>query len=111
MNKVRRSLNVEGAAFMHIHAPCPKGWGFPANKTIEIARLAVQTGMWTMWEFENGEYKINIEPKKLKPVSQYLESQDRFNHLTAEHKAKIQDFVNHKLATLGIKVPVEAVTA
>ncbi len=111
MNKVRKSLNVEGAAFMHIHAPCPKGWGFPANKAIEIARLAVQTGMWTMWEFEDGKYKINIEPKKLKPVSQYLETQDRFNHLTAEHKAKIQDFVNQKLATLGIKVPVEAVTA
>ncbi len=111
MNKVRKGLNVEGAAFMHIHAPCPKGWGFPANKAIEIARLAVQTGMWTMWEYENDEYKINIQPKKLKPVSQYLEAQDRFNHLTAEHKAKIQNFVNHKLAMLGIKVPVEAVTA
>ncbi len=66
--------------------------------------------MWTLWEFENGKYTINMEPKKLKPVSQYLETQDRFNHLTAEHKEKIQEFVNQKLATLGIKVPVEAVT-
>ena len=92
-----------------IHCPCPKGWGFPPDKTIGVAKLAVETGMWTLWEYENGQYKINVRPKKLKPVSQYLEGQDRFNHLTAEHKAKIQNFVNEKLATLGIKVPVEAV--
>jgi len=109
MNKVRKALNCEGAAFMHIHTPCPKGWGFPANKTIETAKLAVETGMWTMWEYENGAYKVNIKPKKLRPVSQYLETQDRFNHLKAEHKAKIQNFVNQKLATQGIKVPAKAV--
>ena len=109
MNKVRKALNCEGAAFMHIHTPCPKGWGFPANKTIETAKLAVETGMWTMWEYENGAYKVNIKPKKLRPVSQYLETQDRFNHLKAEHKAKIQNFVNQKLVTLGIKVPAKAV--
>ena len=111
MNKVRKALNCEGAAFMHIHTPCPKGWGFPANKTIETAKLAVETGMWTMWEYENGAYKVNIEPKKLRPVSQYLETQDRFNHLKAEHKAKIQNFVNQKLVTLGIMVPAKAVAA
>jgi len=109
MNKVRKALNCEGAAFMPIHTPCPKGWGFPANKTIETAKLAVETGMWTMWEYENGAYKVNIEPKKLRPVSQYLETQDRFNHLKAEHKAKIQNLVNQKLATLGIKVAAKAV--
>jgi len=111
MNKVRKALNREGAAFMHIHAPCPKGWGFPTDRTIEIAKLAIETGMWTLWEYENREYKINKETKKYKPVSQYLETQDRFSHLTAEHKAKIQNFVYQKLATLGIKVPAKAVAA
>ena len=110
MNKVRKALNVEGAAFMQVHAPCPKGWGFPSNKTVEIAKLAVETGMWTLWEYESGEYKINVQPKKVKPVSDYLATQDRFNHLTAEHKEKIQEFVNQKLASLGMKIPVEAVT-
>jgi len=109
MNKVRKGLNTKGAAFLSIQCPCPKGWGFAADKTIDMAKLAVKTGMWLMWEYQNGETKINIEPKKLTPVAQYLDLQDRFAHLTPEHKQKIQNFVQEKLAKMGIKVPVEAV--
>ncbi len=109
MNKVRKGLNTKGGAFLSIQCPCPKGWGFPADKTIDMAKLAVKTGMWLLWEYQNGETKINIEPKKLTPVAQYLDLQDRFGHLTPEHKQKIQNFIQEKLAKMGIKVPVEAV--
>jgi pyruvate/2-oxoacid:ferredoxin oxidoreductase beta subunit len=109
MNKVRKGLNAQGPAFISIQAPCPKGWGFAADRTIEMGKLAVKTGMWMLWEYENGQTKINIEPKKLTPVAQYLDLQDRFSHLTPEHKQKIQEFVQEKLAKMGIKVPVEAV--
>lgn len=109
MNKVRKALNVEGASFLDIHCPCPKGWGFPAEKTIAVGKLAVKTGMWSLWEYENGQFKLNIEPKKLTPVTQFLDGQERFGHLAAEHKQKIQEFVIQKMAKLGIKVPVEAV--
>ncbi len=109
MNKVRKGLNVEGPAYLHVHCPCPKGWGFPANKTIEVAKLAVDTGMWSIWEYENGKYTYKRKPKKTKPVSEYLDTQDRFSHLTAEHKAKIQNNVDQKLAALGVEIPAEAV--
>ena len=109
MNKIRKGLNAEGPAFISIQSPCPKGWGFASDRTIEMGKLAVKTGMWQLWEYQNGEYKINIEPKKLTPVTQYLDLQDRFAHLTPEHKQKIQSFVQEKLAKMGIKVPVEAV--
>ncbi|MHB1407595.1 MAG: thiamine pyrophosphate-dependent enzyme, partial [Desulfitobacteriaceae bacterium] len=48
MNKVRKGLNAEGPAFLYIHAPCPKGWSFPADKTIEMGKLAVETGMFQL---------------------------------------------------------------
>jgi pyruvate/2-oxoacid:ferredoxin oxidoreductase beta subunit len=109
MNKVRKGLNNKGASFLSIQSPCPKGWGFAAERTIEMGKLAVQTGMWLLWEYENGETKFSIEPKKLVAVEKYLDLQDRFSHLTPEHKQKIQVSVQEKLAKMGIKVPVEAV--
>ena len=109
MNKVRKALNYEGATFIHVQCPCPKGWKFPSDKTVEMAQIAVKTGAWILWEYENGEYTINIKPKEYRPITEYLDVQGRFSHLTAEHKAKIQEFVNQRLASMGIKVPVAAV--
>lgn len=106
MNKVRKALNVEGPTFMHIHAPCPKGWKFDESKTIEIAKLAVQTGMWTLYEWENGEYKYQHKPREYKPVREYVKLQKRFAHLTEEHVAKIQAFVDAKLKAPGMPVPL-----
>ena len=66
MNKVRKGLNVQGPAFLHIHAPCPKGWKFNESKTVEIAKLAIQTGMWVLYEWENGEYKYQHKQRPLR---------------------------------------------
>jgi len=52
MNKVRKGLAMDGPAYLHIHAVCPKGWQFPPDKTIEVAKLAVQTGMFQLYEYE-----------------------------------------------------------
>ena len=101
INKVRKALNVQGPTLLHIHAPCPKGWKFDEAKTVEIARLAIETGMWNMYEWENGEYRYQFKPKKYKPVREYLKLQGRFAHLTEAHIAKQQAFVDAKL-----KVPV-----
>src|SRR5512140_501666 len=106
INKVRKALNVQGPTFMHIHAPCPKGWGFDAAKTVEIARLAIETGMWNMYEWENGEYKYQFRPKKYKQVREYMKIQGRFAHLTEAHIAKQQAFVDAKLKVHGIPVEV-----
>ena len=108
INKVRKALNVQGPTFMHIHAPCPKGWKFDAAKTVEIARLAIETGMWNMYEWENGEYKYQFRPKRYKPVRDYVKLQGRFAHLSEAHIAKLQAFVDAKLKAPGIPVEVPA---
>ena len=106
INKVRKALNVVGPTFLHIHAPCPKGWKFDEAKTVEIARLAIETGMWRMYEWENGEYRYQFKPRKYKPVREYLKLQGRFAHLEEAHIAKMQAFVDAKLKAPGIPVEV-----
>lgn len=97
MNKVRKALNKEGATFIHIHTPCPKGWKFDCNRTIEIGKLAIETGMWVNYEIDDGKKTLDHMPKKMKPVSDYLQEQGRFNHLQAEHIQKIQAFIDVKV--------------
>jgi pyruvate ferredoxin oxidoreductase beta subunit/oxalate oxidoreductase subunit beta len=97
MNKVRKALNVDGPTFLHMLAPCPKGWKFDEKLTREIGRLAVETGMWTLYEWENGVYKYTHIPKEYKPVSEYMKFQGRFSHLKPEHVAKMQAFVDEKI--------------
>lgn len=104
INKVRKALNVKGPTFLHIHCPCPKGWGFDMSKTIEVARMAIETGMWNMYEWENGVYRYQFRPKKYKPVREYLKMQQRFAHLADEHIAKMQAFVDAKVKAQGVAV-------
>jgi pyruvate ferredoxin oxidoreductase beta subunit/oxalate oxidoreductase subunit beta len=62
-----------------------------------MGRLAVETGMWTLYEWENGVYKYSHIPKKYKPVSEYMKFQGRFTHLKEEHIARMQAFVDEKI--------------
>jgi pyruvate ferredoxin oxidoreductase beta subunit len=84
--KIKKSADVtrrgEGMAFVHVHQPCCTGWYFPPEKTVEMGRLAVQTGAWPVMEIDHGELSLNIKPKELKPLKEYLEPQRRFKHLT-----------------------------
>jgi pyruvate ferredoxin oxidoreductase alpha subunit len=104
--KVKRASEItqagEGLAYIQVHTPCPTGWGFPENKTIEVARLAVETGMVPLLEIYKGKLEINVKLRELKPVSEYLKIQRRFRHLTASEIARIQDFVNRRARELGI---------
>lgn len=109
MNKVRKALSQPGPTFIHMHTPCPKGWGFDEKLTMEMGKLAVQTGMWTLYEWEDGEYKYSHIPKEYKPVSDYMKPQGRFAHLKEEHIAKMQAFVDQKIAHVKATAkPVEA---
>ncbi len=56
--------NIDGPSLIHIQTPCPTGWGYDPAKSIELARLAVQTGAWILYEYENGRFTINSKPKK-----------------------------------------------
>jgi pyruvate ferredoxin oxidoreductase beta subunit/oxalate oxidoreductase subunit beta len=106
MNKVRKALAVKGPTFVHIHAPCPKGWSFEPWKTVEVGRLAIETGMWTNYEIENGLLSVTQVPARRKPVAEYLKVQGRFGHLTPEMIQKIEQFVEAKLVELNLATAV-----
>ena len=88
ITKVRKGLEVNGPAFLHVFAPCPRGWRSDPAKSIELSRLAVETCTFPLWEAVNGEYQLStpskviaLAPQKKKPVKEYLQMQGRFRHL------------------------------
>lgn len=94
--KIKRAAEItrsgEGMAFLHVHQPCCTGWYFPPEMTVEVGRLAVQTGAWPVLEIDHGNLKINIKPKELKPIKEYLEPQRRFKHITEEQLAELTKY-------------------
>jgi pyruvate/2-oxoacid:ferredoxin oxidoreductase beta subunit len=94
IRKFSKAKEIKGLKLIHILSPCPSGWKFPENLTIKISRLAVETGIFPLYEIEHGEkYTINHIPKWL-PVEDYLKKQGRFSHLTEkdykEKKASVE---------------------
>ena len=104
MNKVNKAAETKGPAYIHVLAPCPTGWRFPPELTIEIGRLGVETGVFPLYEVEYGRYKLNVDRPKLRPVEEYLKPQGRFRHLSDQEIEKIQERVNEQYAKLKAKV-------
>lgn len=98
--KVEKALNTDGPSFINILSPCPLGWKTPSNKTIQIARLAVETKFWPLYEVENGKYKITYTPKREVSLEEWLKLQGRFSHLftpeNSEIIASLQEDLNKK---------------
>jgi pyruvate ferredoxin oxidoreductase beta subunit len=91
MAKIEKARKIKGPSYIHILSVCPTGWKTAGNKTITLGRLAVETGIFPMYEIENGKYTLNIDYPKLRPVEDYLKPQGRFRHLTKENMAEIQE--------------------
>ncbi|MGB9830505.1 MAG: thiamine pyrophosphate-dependent enzyme, partial [Fervidicoccus fontis] len=84
MNKVVRALNSGGPSVIHALFPCPKGWFTSPADTVMLSKLAVETGMWVLWELIEGQFKLNYRPNPRKHVREYLSLQGRFRHLKDE---------------------------
>jgi len=94
VRKVRKAREVKGSRFLHIYASCPTGWRIPAEMSIKIARMAVQTNIFPLYEVENGvNYTINIKPREYL-VREYFKLQGRFRHLSDADLDQIQAMVN-----------------
>ncbi len=89
--KVEKALEIKGPKFMNILMPCTLGWRFMPNKGIEIAKLAVETNFWPLYEVENGNYKLTYKPKEKKPLTEFIKTQGRFSHLNKEQNKYIID--------------------
>jgi pyruvate ferredoxin oxidoreductase beta subunit len=100
LDKVAKGLAVRGPAYVHILSVCPTGWRCPPEMTIRIGRLAVETGIFPLYEIENGKYKVNVNPANLKPVQDYFKGQGRFGHLTEDIIKEIQERVTKEYSEL-----------
>ena len=94
LSKVKKARMVNGPSYIHILSVCPTGWRVPADLAIEYGKLAVRTGVFPLYEVENGIYKITYSPEPLKPVKDYIKGQGRFRHLKDGDIEKIQERVS-----------------
>jgi len=103
MAKVEKGAAIEGPAYVHILSVCPTGWRCPTDLTIRIGRLVVETGIFPLYEVENGAYKLNLDFPKLRPVADYMKLQGRFRHLSEDIISQIQQRVERDYARLKEK--------
>ncbi len=107
--KVKKAISIKGPKYIQIHAPCPLGWRYNVEITFQVAKLAVETGLYPLIEYENGRLiSRQVQPK---PVEEYLKVQGRFKHLlnNPEEIKKIQAIADYNIEKYNLKAkPVES---
>ena len=104
IDKVMKAVSIHGPTYLHVLSMCPTGWRYPTDLTIRMGRLAVETGVFPLYEVENGKYKLSMDFPKLRPVRDYLGLQGRFRHLPEEELGRIQIGVNREYERLKKKL-------
>ncbi len=104
--KIAKAMKIDGARYVHIHVPCPLGWGSLPADTIEVARLAVESGLFPLFEAEYGEITGRTPIRRKLPVTDYLRLQKRFAHLfnaAGETRiAQIQAIADRNIERFGL---------
>lgn len=104
ITKASKGFETPGPAFINVISPCPRGWRYDPSSGIEVAKLAVETCFWPLYEYENGEYRLTGESKRIaegkkekRPVIDYLKTQGRFRHLMQEEWSFVIDEIQKKV--------------
>ena len=98
--KFKKAKSIKGCKYIQIFAPCPPGWGYLSEDTIEMARLAVKTGLWILYENENGIITLSkkskplTDPSKRLPIIEYVSKQKRFAGLSEKTLIEIQERID-----------------
>ncbi|MCE4625362.1 MAG: 3-methyl-2-oxobutanoate dehydrogenase subunit beta [Desulfurococcales archaeon] len=103
IEKLQRAAKIRGFRYIHLLAPCPIGWRFDPGLTAKVAQLAVQTGLFPLYEYINGVFRLSPiakkykDPKKRKPVIEYLKLQGRYKHLLnkPDEVKKIEEYIEN----------------
>ena len=99
-DKFKKAKSIKGCKYIHILAPCPPGWGFVSENEIEVARLAVKSGSWILFEVENGTMTLSKKSKGLTdaskrvPLIDYLSLQKRFSQISEKDLIELQERLN-----------------
>ncbi len=104
MKKVEKALACGGPSFINVISPCPLGWRYSPDKSVDIAKLAVQTNFWPLYEVENGKHKITYKPREEVDIEEFLKTQGRFAHLFKPENRhiinEIREEINRKWESL-----------
>ena len=101
-DKVRKARGIHGLRYVHMNTPCPSGWTFDPKDTVEIGKLAVDTGLVVLFEVEGGVFRLTGKSRALaksgkrKPVAEYLATQGRFRGVDEQGAAAIQSWVDER---------------
>ncbi|MBN2722948.1 MAG: pyruvate synthase subunit beta [Deltaproteobacteria bacterium] len=96
MAKVDKAFSTSGSKLIHIFAPCPTGWRCQPSDIIKLGRLASQTGLFPLYEYQDGKYTMSEDLPFLKPIEKYLKLQGRYRHLSKEQIEIIQENINQR---------------
>ncbi len=98
IRKMETALETEGPCFINILAPCPRGWRTKTEDGIDIAKLAVETCFWPLYEvFDGRKWKVNYKPAEKKPITDWITPQGRFKHLQKPENKHIIDEAQARL--------------
>lgn len=101
MEKLKKAARIQGTKFFHVLATCPTGWRIPSNLAVKVARLAVLSNSFPLYEVEDGErYRITVRPRTI-PLRDYLRSQGRFQGMSEETISEMQGQVDRNWARLN----------
>ncbi len=106
MAKIKRGLDANGPAYVHVLSVCPTGWRCAPDLSVRMGRLAAETGIFPLYEIVDGQYRLTLELPQLRPVNDYLKLQGRFRHLTPDDIDRIQTRVNAEYERLKVKAGV-----
>jgi pyruvate ferredoxin oxidoreductase beta subunit len=104
IRKIEKAKSIKGPSYIHCFSMCPTGWRSPSQTAISVGRLAVETGVFPLFEVEHGHYRLSPDmPKKLKPIKDYFKPQGRFRHLIPDEIDMIQERVTIEFKKLTEK--------
>ena len=110
--KSEKAIYTEGACFLNVLAPCPRGWGYNTEDLMQINKLAVETCYWPLYEVINGKYIVNYKPKNKLPIAEFLKPQKRFAHMFKEgNEWMIEEFQKEVDARWEELLRLEEITA
>lgn len=99
--KLKKAMNIkDGLAYIHLFSPCPTGWRFSPEKTIEVSRKAVETNFFPLWEYEKGRFRFTHPIDNPKPVEEYLQLVGKYSHLEKDQIKRIKKIIEERIRLL-----------